>query len=722
MKRIFLSLALLGYLSLCFTQPLIQKGLVRELNSGKQPISAVEIIFEGAATTYSDGVGNFRLVFQDKKPGDLIFKESIRKKGYELVNEKDFGIVKISSTERLGVDIILAKAGTVDAAKKEYYDVSDAALLASFDREKRALRRQLQEEKINAEKYQSDFKALGEQYDIQKATLDELSEKFARVNFDDVEPYYEEALKLFKAGKIDEAIQILEGADPTKRTQQILAEEKRLNLAQAELDSQKVALAREKKKQIEAVRLLADMYSLKFDPIKAEQQFDQLVLLDSTDLEIIYDAANFYQEQHRYGKALVLYPKVINHPNAEVWQKVNAYGDIGEIQTKTGKLEKAMKAFKRYSQAYDTLYQNTPSYTLYKHNLAVSYSKLGKTYKSLGDLDTALYYFKERSRLGKELYESYPSNVNFKYGLAVSYSKLGETYMSLGNLDSVLYYFRERSRLGKELYESYPTNVRFMYGLAISYSRLGEAYKSLGDLDTALYFYLEDLKLTRGLYTSYASNVEFKYGLAVSYSKLGETYMSLGDLDSALYYYQEDLKLTKVLYASYPTNVKFKYALATSNSKLGETYTSLRSLDSALYYYQESLKLTKGLCASHPSNVRFKYGLAVSYSKLGETYMSLGNLDSALYYYQEDLKLTKALYSLYPSNVEFKYGLALSYKWFAWFYEQELNEVEKAKDYYKASEKLLLELTESFPAYVEFKSNLDWVQDSLSIINDAEKD
>ena len=61
--------------------------------------------------------------------GDIIFLEEIRKSGYELVNEKDFEIVKISNTNQLGVDVILAERGVVDAAKKEYYEVSDSALL-----------------------------------------------------------------------------------------------------------------------------------------------------------------------------------------------------------------------------------------------------------------------------------------------------------------------------------------------------------------------------------------------------------------------------------------------------------------------------------------------------------------------------------------------------------------------------------------------------------------
>ena len=483
MRTFFFTLAMvIGFVLQTHAQ-LIQNGQVRELNSNKKPISGAQVIFTDARAEVSDGAGKFRLRFQAKKPGDLIFKEKIYKKGYELVNEKDFEIVKISRTDQLGVDIILALAGTVDAAKKEYYDVSDEALMAGFNREKKVLRTALQKAKIGQQEYLNQLTALQKEYDRQKESLDALAEKFARVNFDDVEPFYEQALKLFKEGKIDEAIAVLESADPTRRTEQIIQEEKRIARAQAELDSQKVALQREKKKQIAAVRLLADMYSLKFDPVKAENQYDQLVRLDSTDFEILWDAANFYREHHRYDKALRLYPIIVSHPKAEAWQIANAYGHLGELYTNTGSLPNALKVFKQVSYAYDTLSKAAPDYSFYKNNLAISYGNLGSTYTSLGQLDSALSYFQERSRLGKELYETYPQNAEFKNNLAISYGNLGSTYTSLGQLDSTLSYFQDVTVLFVELYETYPQNVEFKNNLAISYENLGSAYTSLGQFN-----------------------------------------------------------------------------------------------------------------------------------------------------------------------------------------------------------------------------------------------
>ena len=172
MKNLLLLLASLLFLTTLAAQT--QTGLVREQNSQKQTIPGVQIIFEDAVPTTSDDNGLFRLVFEGRKAGDLIFMQEIKKSGYELVNEKDFEITKISNTTKLGVDIILAKAGVIDAAKKAYYDVSDEALIAGFDKEKRALRSQLQASQLDQQSYLDQLTILQKQYDRQKQSLDQV--------------------------------------------------------------------------------------------------------------------------------------------------------------------------------------------------------------------------------------------------------------------------------------------------------------------------------------------------------------------------------------------------------------------------------------------------------------------------------------------------------------------------------------------------------------------
>ena len=137
MKKCFLPFLLCALAAPLFAQT-IQQGMVREQNSKRRPIPGATVKFDNAVPTDSDNRGWFRLAFSGKAPGDLIFFTEIKKNGYELVNGKELEILKISRNDTLGRDIILAKAGTLDAAKKEYYGVSDKALLAGFEKEKKA--------------------------------------------------------------------------------------------------------------------------------------------------------------------------------------------------------------------------------------------------------------------------------------------------------------------------------------------------------------------------------------------------------------------------------------------------------------------------------------------------------------------------------------------------------------------------------------------------------
>ncbi|MEM6806524.1 MAG: hypothetical protein AAF696_34310, partial [Bacteroidota bacterium] len=474
-KYIVLFFLAFGYLSHLPAQTIFQKGITREINSNKRPIPGVYIKFYKAVSTTSGSDGRFELAFQNHKAGDPIFMEEIRKAGFELVNPKDLQASKISNTQELGVDIILAKAGFVEAAKKEYYEISDKNLKDKFHIERKYLMAKLDDANEDQQKIAQELSVLQENLENQQKRLDELSERFARTNFDDVEPVYKKALELFKLGEVDKAISLLENANLSEKTQTIIQEQRRIEQVESELLKDKTRLAKEKQKQIAAIRLLADMYSVNFDPQKADTLYADLLQLDSTDLDILQEAADFYREQHRYAKAKMLYPKIIAHPKAESWQVANAYGHMGELETNTGDLGMALKVYQNASQKYDSLSQKYPTYTFYKSNLAVSYEKLGETHSSLGNLDSALIFFQERSRLGKVLYKDYPANVSFKNGLAISYAKLGVFYTEkLEDYPKALTYFKDAEAIWIELTRAAPTYIQFQQYLNFTRRKLWE--------------------------------------------------------------------------------------------------------------------------------------------------------------------------------------------------------------------------------------------------------
>jgi hypothetical protein len=207
------------------------------------------------------------------------------------------------------------------------------------------LRTALQKAKIGQQDYLNRLTVLQEEYDRQKESLDVLAEKFARVNFDDVDSLYQEALELFKAGDIEACQEKLESAKLLERTDQRLQERKRIKKGKEELARQETENEKGIREDIEKLKLLVQTYLLNFELKKAEAVYDQLIKLDSTNLEILWETANFYREQHLYDKALKLYPEITIHPEAEPWQTANAYGLSGRIVYQYRKFTQCLERF-----------------------------------------------------------------------------------------------------------------------------------------------------------------------------------------------------------------------------------------------------------------------------------------------------------------------------------------------------------------------------------------
>ena len=388
MKQTIFSIILSTVFSTVFAQ--VQNGIVREQNSQKKPIADAQIIFSDAVPTTSEQSGKFRLVFSGKKAGDLIFYKEITKKGYEIVNQKELEVLKISNTENIGKDIILAKAGVLDAAKKEYYNVSDKALLAGFNKEKAALKEKLAKTQLTQQAYWDKYTELSKQYEQQQKSLDALADVFARTNFDDVSEAYKKAFELFKDGKIDEALAVLESTDLLNRTKNRLKEKKRIETAGTIIAQQKADNEKGVQEDLQGLQLQAQLYVLTFQVEKAETLYDQVLRLDSTSLDILRGCADFYRDNHRYEKALWLYPKIIAHPQAEEKQKASAYLDNGDMLTSIGQLDTAMKAFLNYKNIHEGLLTKDANASLPKNGLGVAYSRLGVTFTTLGDLKKSI--------------------------------------------------------------------------------------------------------------------------------------------------------------------------------------------------------------------------------------------------------------------------------------------------------------------------------------------
>lgn len=188
----------------------VQKGSVKEFNSGGKPIEGVQIAAMGAIATDTDGDGRFSLEFASMSPGNLISLPEIYKKGYEVVNGDSFNGWVLS--EKKDMNIVLAKAGVIDDAKNMYYEVA----MANFSRKQSELVNQINQlytqGEMDAAQRRASLEELAAQSQEFMSRLDNYAEKFARINPDDLSELERNVIRLVSEGKIDEAMQLYDAS------------------------------------------------------------------------------------------------------------------------------------------------------------------------------------------------------------------------------------------------------------------------------------------------------------------------------------------------------------------------------------------------------------------------------------------------------------------------------------------------------------------------------
>ena len=386
-------------------------GIAVELNSKyntgtRRFVESVSIKAPKATPTQSDANGKFKVIFSDLPLGGEVHLQA-EKAGMELVNEPDLEkVVIVTRTPDKPLHVVMCKAGTLAENKMRYYNIATEyaeakykerlAILNKDNAESKALIQQLEKE-LNLEiRGKNEAMAqLEKQALAEKQRAEELAKRYVRLNLDDVDTLYQAAFRLFEQKKIDQALKLMEKADLLHRADLIIGEDHRIADRQKELDEAKQSNQQNKTETIQLLSLAAELYTLDYQYEQATNCYDKLLQLDSTRIDILRAAAEFYHSRNLYDKALPLYPNIIQHPQAETWQKANAYGNAGELYQAIGKFTQADTCYVQLANHYTQLFAKDTSNTFYKANLATSYSKLGDLHQAQGNYDKALLFFEK---------------------------------------------------------------------------------------------------------------------------------------------------------------------------------------------------------------------------------------------------------------------------------------------------------------------------------------
>jgi tetratricopeptide (TPR) repeat protein len=716
MKKVLLMVLLLS--TFLLHAQTTQKGIVVELNSGKNPVAGVEIIFFEAQPTTTDNIGAFSLNFSKKQTGDKITYKTIFKKGYEIVNEKEVQTARLAGDK---LKIILCIQGIIAQKKAEYYDISIKAITAGHDIQIQKLNKLLDEAKINEEYFILETRKLQDEMANAQKYADELAEKFARTNFDDVNDLYKRAFNQFTQGEIIKAIKILEEKDLIKEAQKIGVEEKKIANLRNEADLREQENKARRDTLMKTIKLKGDLLVMHMEYEKADTNYNQLWLLDTTNVENTYNYASFLQDRKQYDKALLFYAKLLEMPGAESWQIANTHCRKGEIYQETGKFEVALAAYENSEKAYSDLLKQEPGYLFYKSNLAISNQHLGDLYQTQGDFKEALEYLLKSNQLSEEIYLDNLNEESIKTDLTNSYGRMGGIYQAQGDFIKAFEYFLKYNQFAEELYLSNPKAEGNNVNLAISYSRLGDIYQEQGDLSKAIEYHEKEMAFFEKLNLSNHRSENLKNRLAISYFEIGDINQVQGNLTKALDYFQKSNLLNEELHRDNPRNENFKNTLAVCVERIGEIYQAKGDFAAAFEYFQKFNQLFEELWRDNNRNESSKINLGISYSKLGEIYRLQGDFAKAIEYYQKFNQVNEDLYLDNPRSVRNKDLLSTSYQYLGTIYQLQGN-FTKALEYFQKNLKLEEELYADNPVSENFKDGLANSYGKLGTIYKAQGD
>lgn len=193
-------------ISVSLSAQVSQKGNVRIFNSQHTPLPGVQLMAIGAPATDTDNNGEFCFHFLNHKAGTAISSPQAYKKGYEVVNSDMLNGWILS--EKRPLDIVMAPEGTIEEQKNHYYAIAIAHFSKLRNKTVQEINHLYAQQKITQAERAQRLKELAEENHTFMNMLDKYTEKFARINPDDITQIEKQVLKLVEDGKLTEAIEL----------------------------------------------------------------------------------------------------------------------------------------------------------------------------------------------------------------------------------------------------------------------------------------------------------------------------------------------------------------------------------------------------------------------------------------------------------------------------------------------------------------------------------
>lgn len=659
------------------------KGVIHANEIDGPTIANVEVAVAASGVANSgtsDDKGRFELKFPQKNPGDMV-ELVIFKRGYTVVNSFDMRLALPADPDAELLKVILAK----EADREEM--VRRLLRLKSFDFIENTYNEKLKTLEDENRATRAELSKLREEYNQAKRLAEKGAEEIAKLP-DPSSEVFQQAMSLFLAGKIEEALRLLDAEKENLR--------KSIAEARRQKEDAEQAIAQSVKTYILDAQLLTTSFRFK----EAEASYRELIANAPDSFEAQFAFAEFNVALNRFSEAQGAYEKALKlAPTPASAAKTRS--NLGLVYFRRNRLDKARQAYSRALVTYRALARQNREADL--ADFANTLNRMGGLLRRQGEFDKALKAYEDALAIARDLAEK-NREINLPL-LGVALNSLAILNYDQLRLKEARAGFEENLKISQDLALRDP-NVYLSY-VARTFNNLGLLHYKENRLDKARSAFEEALAIYGRLeqqnpegYIPFVAMVLNNLGFVlVDQDELGEARVKLDDalkifrelvkLDSLKPYQRELGEVLNNLGTLYRRQMQFELSslsykealamrrelaqqekealvlVAETLNEMGSLYRNRRQLDEACRSYDEALKIRRDFAGRHWE--AYNSLVAETVNNLGVVYSDLKKMKEAYHAFDEALKIRRDLMKLQreafmPSVAETLYNLGTLFR------------------------------------------------------------
>ncbi len=638
MKRTILTLIILATALTAMAQA-TQPCIVKQYNQKQQktPLAGVQVEVRDAQSATSAANGAVTLQFATLKPGDRVTVRRIIKPGYEIFNKA--AIDQWTITRGATSEIVLVQSSYFAQLKGKLTQSSTDNYKKKYEQAKAELVQLQKAGKLKEEEYRQQLNDLEDQYDNALKNLDNYIDQFARIDLSEVSAEEQRILDMVQAGQIDEAVKAYEALDISGKLRQARENIKALGEAESRIKE-------EKAQQEQAIKELKEKQQREIATLKlagGKENYDKVArilkenaLADTTDIDAVWDYADFAQGQHDFKDAERFWLICLNSSKDNLYQQTAFQHNLGILYDDLHDYAKAEEYYLKALEHRTLLFSQNPD--AYRASLANTQNSLGILYYNLHDYAKAEEYYLKALENRTQLFSQNPDA--YRADLAMTQNNLGNLYSDLHDYAKAEEYYLQALENRTQLFTQNPDAYRA--DLAMTQNNLGALYDDLHDYAKSEEYYLKALENYTQLFTQNPD--AYRASLARTQHNLGILYSDLHDYAKAEEYYLKALENYTQLFTQNPD--AYRADLARTQHNLGILYFNLHDYAKAEEYYLKALENYTQLFTQNPDANRSD--LAMTQYNLGLLYYNLHDYAKAEEYYLQALENKTQLFTQNP--------------------------------------------------------------------------